>query len=164
MKAFLKCLYTNTCSLGNEQEKLGVSVQLHGYSLTRIKEMVWYCSHDWNATIAGNRLFRKDRLGRWERRQSSWMYGIMSSMGQMMFQLRIYASGLNGRPTWLTLLWVSATDHLIRSRWDLLKTSERRFMSAWDIHLISGPWETLITPTSAEGQQNSTKAIQDTWW
>jgi len=89
------------------------------------------------------------------------MHGITCIVGQMMFHLRAYASGLNGRPTW-SVLWVSATDHLIRKK-KQVRSSDNRKNSPVCMSLISGPWETPITPTSAERQQNRTSAIQDTF-
>ncbi|GAB0207210.1 hypothetical protein GRJ2_003186600 [Grus japonensis] len=60
----LKCLYTNTCSMGNKQEELEVCVQLQGHDLIAITETWWDSSHDWNAVMDGYILFRKDRPAR----------------------------------------------------------------------------------------------------
>jgi len=60
----MKCLYTNTCSMGNKQEELEVIVLLESYDLIAITETWWDESHDWNVTLDGYRLSRRDRRGR----------------------------------------------------------------------------------------------------
>jgi len=57
----LKCLYTNTCSMGKKQEELEVCVQSQGHDLIAITETWWNSSRDWHAVIDGYTLFRKDR-------------------------------------------------------------------------------------------------------
>jgi len=57
----LKCLCTNTRSMGNKQEELGICVQSQGHDLIAYTETWWDSSHDWNAVIDGYTLFRKDR-------------------------------------------------------------------------------------------------------
>jgi len=61
LTAQLKCVYTNTRSIGNKQEELEAIVQQDGYDLVAITETWWDNSHDWHAVIDGYRLFRKDR-------------------------------------------------------------------------------------------------------
>lgn len=39
-RACLKCMYTNVCSLGNQQEKLDVCVQLKSCDDTGIRDMM----------------------------------------------------------------------------------------------------------------------------
>ena len=63
-KAELKCLYTNARSLGNKQDELETVMCLENYDLVAITETWWDDSHNWNTTIEGYRLFRRDRLGR----------------------------------------------------------------------------------------------------
>ncbi|GAB0208991.1 hypothetical protein GRJ2_003364800 [Grus japonensis] len=60
----LKCLYTNTRSMGNKQEELEVCVRLQGQDLIAITETWWDSSNDWNAVMDGYILFRKDRPAR----------------------------------------------------------------------------------------------------
>ena len=47
--------------MGNEQEDLGICMQLQGCDLIGITEMWCDSSHDWNAVMDGYRLFRKVR-------------------------------------------------------------------------------------------------------
>ena len=47
---WLKCIYTNACSMGNKQEELEVIVQQANCDLAAITETWWDCSHDWIAT------------------------------------------------------------------------------------------------------------------
>ena len=62
--AKLKCLYTNACSMGNEQEELEIVAQLEKYDLITIKETWWDETNDWNTLIDSYRLFRRDGHGR----------------------------------------------------------------------------------------------------
>ncbi|GAB0186642.1 hypothetical protein GRJ2_001129500 [Grus japonensis] len=62
--AQLKCLYTNTWSMGNKQEELDTCAHLQGYDLIGIMETWWDGSYDWSVGMEGYRLFRKDRQGR----------------------------------------------------------------------------------------------------
>ena len=57
----LKCLYTNTHNMGNNQEKLEVCVQSQDHDLIAITETWWDSSHDWNDVVDGYVLFMKDR-------------------------------------------------------------------------------------------------------
>lgn len=59
--AWLKCLYTNACSM--EQEELGTMVQLRNYDLTPIMEIWWNESQNWTTRIEGYKLFRRDGEG-----------------------------------------------------------------------------------------------------
>lgn len=59
----MKCLFTNACSTGRNQEKLELCVQLRGYSLTRMKEMGGDSLQDWSAAMDGYRVFRKGKPG-----------------------------------------------------------------------------------------------------
>jgi len=59
-----KCLCTSTRSMGNKQEELEAIVLLESYDLIAIMETWWDESHDWNVTLDGYRLFRRDRRGR----------------------------------------------------------------------------------------------------
>jgi len=61
LTAQLKCVSTNTRSMGNKREELEAIIQQDGYDLVAITEMWWDNSHDWYAVIDGYRLFRKDR-------------------------------------------------------------------------------------------------------
>ena len=63
LTAQLKCLYTNSDSMGNKQE-IEATMLLESYDLIAITETWWDESHDWNAAIDGYRLLRKDRRGR----------------------------------------------------------------------------------------------------
>ncbi|GAB0185698.1 hypothetical protein GRJ2_001035100 [Grus japonensis] len=57
----VKCLHTNTCSMGNKPEELEICVQSQGHNLIAITETGWDSSHDWSAVMDGYILFRKDR-------------------------------------------------------------------------------------------------------
>jgi len=61
LTAELKCVYTNAHSMGDKDEQLEAIVQQHGYDMVAITETWWDSSHDWQATVDGYRLFRKDR-------------------------------------------------------------------------------------------------------
>jgi len=61
LTAQVKCVYTNTRSMGNKQEELEAIVQQDGYDLVAITETWWDNLHDWRAVMDGYRLFRKDR-------------------------------------------------------------------------------------------------------
>ena len=69
--AWLKCIYTNACSMDNKQEELEAIVRQAGYDLVAITETWWDQSHDWSSEMSGYRLFRRDRhhgrgwKGRW---------------------------------------------------------------------------------------------------
>ncbi|XP_062466520.1 uncharacterized protein LOC134159318 [Pezoporus occidentalis] len=63
--ARLRCLYTNTRSMGNKQEELEMCARLRGYDIIGITETWWDGSYDWSVGMEGYRLFRKDRPGRW---------------------------------------------------------------------------------------------------
>ena len=60
-KAQLKCLYTNARSLSNKQDELETVMHLESYDLVAITETWWDDSHNWNTTINGYWLFRRDR-------------------------------------------------------------------------------------------------------
>jgi len=61
LTAQLKCVYTNTCSMGNKQEELEAIIQQDSYNLVETTETWLDNSHDWHAVMDGYRLFRKDR-------------------------------------------------------------------------------------------------------
>lgn len=61
----LKCLYTNTQSIGSTQE------ELEWYDLITIIETQWEGSHDWSAAINSQKLFRRDRQGKRSRQLPS---------------------------------------------------------------------------------------------
>ncbi|PKU33531.1 mitochondrial fission process protein 1 [Limosa lapponica baueri] len=50
--------------MGNKQEELEAIVQQENYDVVPIRETWWDDSHDWNAAMAGYKLFRRDRQGR----------------------------------------------------------------------------------------------------
>ena len=60
-KAQLKCLYTSAHRLSNKQDELETVMRLESYGLVAITETWWDDSHNWNTTIDGYRLFRRDR-------------------------------------------------------------------------------------------------------
>ena len=60
----LKCLYTNTRSMGNKQEEPETCVWSQGHDVIVIIDTWWDSSHDWNAVMDGYILFRKDRPAR----------------------------------------------------------------------------------------------------
>ncbi|GAB0179537.1 T-cell activation Rho GTPase-activating protein-like [Grus japonensis] len=62
--AKLKCIYTNTCSMGKKQQELEAIVQLENYDIVAITETWWDDSHNWAAAVDGYKLFRRDRQGR----------------------------------------------------------------------------------------------------
>ncbi|PKU47468.1 rna-directed dna polymerase from mobile element jockey-like [Limosa lapponica baueri] len=62
--AQLKCIYTNTHSMGNKQEKLEAIVWHESYDVVAVTETWWDESNDWSATMDGYKLFRRDRQGR----------------------------------------------------------------------------------------------------
>lgn len=66
MIAQLKCFYTNAHSMGNKQEELETMVQLENYYLIAIPETCWDEEHNWNSTVEGYKLSRRNRLGRRE--------------------------------------------------------------------------------------------------
>jgi len=57
----LKCLYTNTHSMGDKQEVLEICMQSQGHDLIAVTETWWDSSQDWNAVIDGYTLVRKGR-------------------------------------------------------------------------------------------------------
>jgi len=62
--AQFKCLYANTCSMGNKREELGMCTCLQGYDLIDITEKWWDISYHKSVGIEGQRFFRKNRHGR----------------------------------------------------------------------------------------------------
>ena len=60
-KAQLKCLYTSAHSLSNKQDELETVMHLESYDLVAITETWWDDSHNWNTTIDGYWLFRRNR-------------------------------------------------------------------------------------------------------
>lgn len=61
--AQLKCLYTNECSLRNQQN-LETTVQLENYELIAIIETWQNDSHDWRMMIEVQKVFRRYRQGK----------------------------------------------------------------------------------------------------
>jgi len=61
LTAQLKCVYTDTRTMGNKQEELETIIQQDDYDLVTITETWWDNLHDWHAVMGGYRLFRKDR-------------------------------------------------------------------------------------------------------
>jgi len=59
--AQMKCLSTNTCSMGNRGEELEATVLLESYDLIALTETWWDKFHDWSMAIDGYGLFRRDR-------------------------------------------------------------------------------------------------------
>ena len=55
--AKLKCLYTNSRSMGNKQDELETMAQLRKYDLIAIIETWWDESHNWNTLIEDYRFF-----------------------------------------------------------------------------------------------------------
>lgn len=55
----VKCLYTNTCSLGNKQEEL-MLLENHD---TIVTKTWWHDFHDWSVAINGYRRPRQERRG-----------------------------------------------------------------------------------------------------
>jgi len=47
--------------MGNEQEELEATVLLESYDLIALTETWWDECHNWNVTVDGYRLFRRDR-------------------------------------------------------------------------------------------------------
>ncbi|KAK4832453.1 hypothetical protein QYF61_023177 [Mycteria americana] len=62
--AQLKCIYTNACSMGHEQEELEAIVQQENYDMVAITETCWDNSHNWSAAMDGYKVSRRDRQGR----------------------------------------------------------------------------------------------------
>jgi len=62
--AQMKCLYTNTHSMGNKQEELEATVLLESYDLIALTETWWDETHVWSVAIDGYRLFRRHKQGR----------------------------------------------------------------------------------------------------
>ena len=60
----LKCMSTNTCSLGNKREGLELRAQCETDDAIGITEAWWENSHDWKTPMGSNKHFRKDRKGR----------------------------------------------------------------------------------------------------
>ena len=118
--ASLKCLYTTACSTGNKQEELKVCVHLQGYDLIDITEKWKDSSHEesavWMDTSSLGRAGHEGKEGKLPCMQESSWKAWSSAWGWVMSQLRVYRLGLVGRPTWMTLLCVSAIDQLIRKK------------------------------------------------
>lgn len=57
--AQLKCIYTNACSMGNEQEELEAIVKQENYGIVAITETWWSDLHNWSAAMDGYKLFRR---------------------------------------------------------------------------------------------------------
>ena len=57
----MRCLYTNAQSMGNKQEELELLVQQSRYDLMGITETWWDESHDWNVSILGYNLYKRNR-------------------------------------------------------------------------------------------------------
>ncbi|PKU43055.1 rna-directed dna polymerase from mobile element jockey- hypothetical protein [Limosa lapponica baueri] len=64
LRAQLKCIYTNACSMGNKQDELEAMVQQDSYDVVAFTETWWDESHNWNAEMNGYKLFRRNRRGR----------------------------------------------------------------------------------------------------
>ncbi|PKU29035.1 mitochondrial fission process protein 1 [Limosa lapponica baueri] len=62
--AQLKCLYTNTRSMGNKQDELETTMLLESYDIVAITETWWDKSYNWSVAIEGYKLFRRNRQGR----------------------------------------------------------------------------------------------------
>jgi len=62
--AHMKCLYMNTCIMGNKQEELEATMLLESYNLIAITETWWNESHDWSVALDAYRLFRRERQGK----------------------------------------------------------------------------------------------------
>lgn len=60
-RVYMKCLYTNACSIRNKQDELGVLLTMQNYDIIAISETCWNDSHDWSAGMEAYRLFRRDR-------------------------------------------------------------------------------------------------------
>ena len=58
-RAQLKGLH-NAHSMGNKQDKQNM-LHLENYELIAVTETWWDGSHNWNATIKGYKIFRRDR-------------------------------------------------------------------------------------------------------
>jgi len=54
--------------MGNKQGELETMVPLENFDLIAITGTWWDDSHNWNTTIEGYKLFRRDRQGRRDRR------------------------------------------------------------------------------------------------
>lgn len=54
----MKCLHTNACSTGEEQEEFEAAVQLESYHLIVITGSWWSGSHDGSIVFNGYKLFR----------------------------------------------------------------------------------------------------------
>ncbi|GAB0184095.1 hypothetical protein GRJ2_000874800 [Grus japonensis] len=59
-----KCIYTNACNMGNNQEELEAIVQWENYDIVAITEAWCDDSCNWTAAMDGYKLFRRDRQGR----------------------------------------------------------------------------------------------------
>ncbi|GAB0189311.1 maestro heat-like repeat-containing protein family member 7 [Grus japonensis] len=62
--AQLKCIYTNACSIGNEQEELEAIVQQENYDIVAIMETWWDDSQNCSGAMDDCKPFRRDRQGR----------------------------------------------------------------------------------------------------
>jgi len=62
--AQIKCLPTNSHSMGNKQEELEAIVLQESYDLIAFTETWWDKSHDWSMVVDGCRLFRRERWGK----------------------------------------------------------------------------------------------------
>lgn len=59
--ACLECIYTNTHSLGNNQEQLEVNVHQGNYDRAALMETRWDDWHTRRAAVGGYKLFRRFR-------------------------------------------------------------------------------------------------------
>lgn len=59
----LKCLYTNTCSMGNKQEETELCA-VTGHDFIAITETQWDSSCNWNAVMDEYVLFRKGQASK----------------------------------------------------------------------------------------------------
>lgn len=66
MLGCLSEVFVHWHSLGNDLDELEISMWVRGCDLIEVMETPWDASHDWSAAMQSYRLFRKDRLGRWE--------------------------------------------------------------------------------------------------
>ena len=114
--ARLRCLYTNTRSMGNKQEELEMCAHLQGHDIIGITETWWDVSYDWSVAMDGYRLFRKDRPGRQGEGVAIYVRDRLESMELCLGggDQRVCGRGLKEEQLWGTLLWGSVTDLLIK--------------------------------------------------
>ncbi|PKU43996.1 rna-directed dna polymerase from mobile element jockey-like [Limosa lapponica baueri] len=87
---YLKCLYTNTCSMRNKQDELDALVSSQSYDIIDVSETWWNESHNWSVGMERYRLFRRDG-------QRSSLLDKVASYGMSRYTMHNVKKWVNGR-------------------------------------------------------------------